>query len=120
LVEGGKVAGQALEIRAGTLELLALKALTWGPRHGYGILSTLRAGTQHELRIEDAALYPVLHRLEARGLIEAEWGLSENNRRARYYALTPEGRKALRAEAATWKRYITVVGRMLGAVEQPA
>ena len=109
-----------IEVRPGSLDLLVLKALTWGPMHGYSVLSWLRTTSEGELRIEDAALYPALHRLEARGLIEGEWGLSENNRRARFYELTAEGRRALRAEAESWTRYVTVIARVLNAAEQPA
>ena len=109
-----------LDIRAGTLDMLVLKALSWGPKHGYAILATMRAGTDNELRVEDAALYPALHRLDARGLVSAEWGVSENNRRARYYHLTAAGRRALRQEADSWLRYTMVVGRLLNATEQPA
>jgi transcriptional regulator len=109
-----------MDVRQGTVDLLVLKALTWGPMHGYAILAGLRRATGGELRIEDAALYPALHRLEARELVEAEWGLSENNRRAKYYRLTSRGRTALRKEAASWTRYVALVGKVLNAAEQPA
>ena len=114
------MAREELEVLQGTLDLLVLKALTWGPMHGYNILGWLRQTTEGELRIEDAALYPALHRIEARGWIESEWGLSENNRRAKYYHLTPTGRKELRAEADGWHRYVRMVARVLSAPEQPA
>ena len=107
-------------VMQGTLDMLVLKAVTWGPRHGYEILSWLRKATGDELRVEDAALYPALHRLEARGLIESDWGLSENNRRAKFYRLTTRGQQALRAESESWKRYIALVGRILDASETPA
>ena len=107
-------------VMQGTLDMLVLKAVTWGPRHGYEILSWLRQATGDELRVEDAALYPALHRLEARGLIESDWGLSENNRRAKFYRLTTRGRQALRAESESWRRYIALVGRILDAAETPA
>ena len=109
-----------IEVRQGTLDMLVLKALTWGPMHGYSVLAWLRQTTESELRIEDAALYPALHRMEARGLIESEWGLSENNRRAKYYRLTVDGRRALRAETESWTRYVMVIGKVLSATEQPA
>ena len=109
-----------MDVRQGTLDLLVLKSLTWKPMHGYNILEWLRQATGGELRIEDAALYPALHRMEARGLIEAEWGTSENNRRAKYYRLTGEGRSALEAEAASWERYAQLVARVLAFAEQPA
>ena len=109
-----------VDVLAGTLDLLVLKALSWDAMHGYNILDWLRRATDGELRIEDAALYPALHRMEARGLIAAEWGLSENNRRAKFYRLTPAGRKALRSEAASWERYVALVARVLSAAQQPA
>ncbi len=109
-----------LDVLQGTLNLLVLKALTWGPMHGYNILSWLRQTTEDELRIEDAALYPALHRMEARGWIESEWGLSENNRRAKYYELTDDGRQELRAKAEGWKRYVLVVAKVLNSAEQPS
>jgi PadR family transcriptional regulator, regulatory protein PadR len=109
-----------LDVLQGTLDLLVLKALTWGPRHGYAIMGWLRDATGDQLRLEDAALYPALHRLEARGQIESEWGLSDNNRRAKYYRLTAAGQRALRAEVGTWNRYAAMVARVLAASRQPA
>jgi transcriptional regulator len=109
-----------VDILQGTLDLLVLKALSWDAMHGYNILDWLRRATSGELRIEDAALYPALHRMEARGLITAEWGLSENNRRAKFYRLTADGRRALRQEAASWQRYVAIVARVLSAAQQPA
>jgi transcriptional regulator len=114
------MAGGEMELLQGTLDLLVLKGLTWGPMHGYSVLSWLRRTTGGELRIEDAALYPALHRLEARGLIESEWGLSENNRRAKFYRLTAKGRRALRAESESWRRYAALMAKVLNAAEQPA
>jgi PadR family transcriptional regulator, regulatory protein PadR len=111
---------RSMDVLQGTLDMMVLKALTWGPMHGYSVLGWLRQTTDGELRIEDAALYPALHRLEARELIESEWGLSENKRRAKFYQLTPAGRQALRAETESWSRYVNLVGRVLGAAEQPA
>jgi len=110
---------QEAEVLQGTLDLLVLKALSWNPMHGYNILDWLRRATQFELRIEDAALYPALHRMEARGLIESEWGLSENNRRAKYYKITAAGRRELRAESTSWRRYVGLMARVLDASEQP-
>ena len=100
--------------------MLVLKALTWGPMHGYSVLAWLRDTTDGDLRIEDAALYPALHRMEGRGLIESDWGLSENNRKAKYYRLTAKGRRELRSEAATWSRYVSVIAKVMAAAEQPA
>ena len=114
------MAAQEVEVLQGTLDLLVLKALSWEQMHGYNILDWLRRATRHELRIEDAALYPALHRMEARGLIASEWGLSENNRRAKYYRLTAAGRRELRAETTSWRRYVSVMARVLDAAQQPS
>jgi PadR family transcriptional regulator PadR len=102
-----------LPLVQGTLDLLVLRSLASGPGHGYGIASSVRERTDGHLAIEDAALYQALHRLERQGFIEAEWGPSENNRRARYYSLTPEGRKRLREETANWRRYARAVEILL-------
>ena len=102
-----------LELLQGTLDVLVLKALTWGSRHGYAVARWIKESSRDALTVEDRALYVALHRLEARGWVQSEWGLSENNRRAKYYALTTRGRAQLRAEAATWKRYASAVGRIL-------
>lgn len=105
-----------MTVLQGTLELLALRALDAGqPMHGYDILAWLRRITREELQIEDAALYPALHRLEARGLIDSRWGRSENNRRAKFYSLTERGRSALQHEASTWRRYVGMMDRVLDA-----
>jgi PadR family transcriptional regulator, regulatory protein PadR len=108
-----------VDVLQGTLDMLVLKALAWGQMHGYSILAWLRETTDGELRIEDAALYPALHRMEARGLIEAEWGLSENNRKAKFYRLTTRGRRELRSEVESWTRYVSVIGKVMAAAEQP-
>lgn len=96
-----------------TLELLILKSLTWGPRHGYGVADWVKQSTGGELLIEEGTLYPALHRLEAKGWIEPEWGVSENNRRAKFYKLGTRGRAALKAETSTWQRYVASVARAL-------
>jgi len=114
------MARNRMDVRQGTVDLLVLKVLTWQPLHGYAILAALRRATDGELHIEDAALYPALHRLEARELVESEWGLSENNRRAKYYHLTARGRQVLRKEAESWTRYVGLVAKVLDTVEQPA
>ena len=102
-----------LDLLQGTLDVLVLRALAWGPMHGYGVSRFIRDRTDGVLEIEDAPLYKSLHRLEKAGWVSAEWGLSENNRRAKYYQLTAEGRKQLRAEAATWRRYAEAVFKVL-------
>ena len=102
-----------LPLIQGTLDLLVLRALLGGPMHGYGIAMLVRDRTDGLLAIEDAALYQALHRLERQGLVDAEWRSSENNRRARYYTLTPAGRKRLREETASWRRYAHAVEALL-------
>jgi transcriptional regulator len=102
-----------LPLVQGTLDLLVLRILASGANHGYGIANLVHEWTAGDLAVEDAALYQALHRLERQGLVEAEWAPSENNRRARYYTLTPEGRKRLRAEAAGWRRYARAVDAVL-------
>ena len=93
------------QILRGTLDLLVLKAVSTTPAHGYQIARWVEAATGDALRIEDGSLYPALYRLEERGLIDAEWRLTDDHRRAKYYALTVEGRKRLRDETASWTRY---------------
>lgn len=104
----------------GTLDVLILKALGWGPMHGYAIARWLHEVTEDVLRIEEGSLYPSLHRMERRGWIASEWGLSENNRRAKYYALTPAGRQQLQAETRTWTAFAKAVGQVLTATKAPA
>ena len=102
-----------LNLLQGTLDLLILQALAWGQMHGYGISRLIRERTNEVLLVEDAALYQALHRLERRGSIEAEWGVSDNNRRAKYYSLTPAGRRVLRREADNWRRYAGAISAVL-------
>jgi transcriptional regulator len=102
-----------IDLLYGTLDVLVLKALSWQPMHGYAITTWIRTHSDGALEIDDAALYKALHRLEQRGHLESEWGLSENNRRAKYYQLTSHGRKALRAEAGVWRAYATAVFKVL-------
>ncbi len=106
----------ALPLLQGTLDLLILRTLTPRAMHGYGIATRIHELTDGELAIEDAALYQALHRLDRQGLVEAEWGPSENNRRARYYTLTAAGRKRLRQDAANWRRYTRAVDAVLQGV----
>jgi PadR family transcriptional regulator len=102
-----------LPLLQGSLDLLVLGALASGATHGYGVATLVSARSAGALEIEDAALYQALHRLERKGLVAAEWGLSDNNRRARFYELTTDGRKRLRAEAANWRRYAEAVSAVL-------
>src|SRR5215207_7536289 len=108
------MADDRLDLLQGTLDLLVLKTLTWGPMHGYGISSMIHQRTDGDITIVDAALYKALHRLERDDFVASTWGLSENNRRAKYYRITPEGRKRLREELADWRRYSIAVERIVG------
>lgn len=103
------------DLLQGTLSILILKALLAGPAHGYGIARWVENTADDVLRIEEGSLYPALRRLEDKGWVESEWGLSENNRRARFYTITRAGRAHLRAEAAVWLRYAGAVTRVLRA-----
>jgi transcriptional regulator len=109
------VPAKELDLIKGTLDVLVLKALSWRPEHGYAVSRWIHAQTDGVLGIDDAALYQALHRLERRGLVESEWGLSENNRRAKYYRLTTQGRKHLQGESAMWRRYARAVAQVLEA-----
>ena len=108
------------DVLRGTLDLMVLRALSWGPMHGYGVVQWIKRTTDGTLDIDDGALYPALHRLERRGWIGAEWGWSENNRRAKYYELTVEGRRQLRRELTTWARFSEAVWKIVNATGQPA
>jgi transcriptional regulator len=109
-----------LAMLRGTLDVMILKSLSWGPAHGYAVASWIQEVTENALMVEEGSLYPALHRLERRGWVESEWGLSENNRRAKYYRLTDEGWNHLRAEASVWSRFAEAVERVLNSPEQPA
>jgi PadR family transcriptional regulator, regulatory protein PadR len=110
----------SLDVVRGTLDVLILRALSWGPQHGYAVSQWIRDRTEDELLVEEGALYPALYRMESKGWIEAEWGASDNNRRAKYYSLTVEGRRHLKQELATWERYTLAVTRILSATTGPA
>ena len=98
-----------LDLLKGTLDVLVLKALTWGPRHGYAVARWIEDATNGTLQIEEGALYHALHRLEKRRWVTSEWGVSETNRRAKYYTLAAAGRKQLVTQTATWTRYAEAV-----------
>jgi transcriptional regulator len=106
-----------LDLVRGTLDLLVLRTLSAGPLHGYAIAAQIKERTQAAILVEEGALYPALHRLEARRWISAEWGWSENNRKARYYSLTAAGRRELKAQTVLWRRYVTAVARVLAPHE---
>jgi transcriptional regulator len=107
-----------LPVLKGTLDLLVLRALTWAPMHGFEIVSWLERAADGSLDVEDSALYQAVYRLEERGLLQAEWGVTENNRRARYYKLTPAGRTHLRAETKNWVQYADTVTTILTAAAE--
>jgi PadR family transcriptional regulator, regulatory protein PadR len=104
-----------VDLLQGTLDMLILKALTWGSMHGYAITRWLEQTTDAALTVEEGSLYPALHRMAKRGWVKGEWGLSENNRRAKYYTLTPAGRKQLQVEASSWQVFADVVGKVMSA-----
>ena len=104
-----------LDLFKGTLSLLLLKAVAYHPRHGHEIMKWIRRSSEETFLIEDGAIYPALYRLEARGLLDAEWGVTDNNRRAKYYKLTSKGRARLEQEEAKWRRYVEIFNRLLAA-----
>ena len=110
------MAADTLQLLQGTLDVLVLKTLTWGPNHGYGVARWIRDTTDDALAIEDGALYTSLHRLERRGMVQSEWGATDEGRRVKQYAITADGRRALRAQAEQWQRYVSAVAKIL----QPA
>ena len=101
------------DLLQGTLDLLILRTLALEPMHGWGIAQRIQQVSNDVLQVGQGSLYPALHRLEYKGWIQAEWGPSDNNRRAKYYSLNARGRALLRAETATWRRYASAVGRIL-------
>jgi transcriptional regulator len=103
------------DLFTGSLDLLVLKAVSWGPMHGYAIGRWIRTSTDGSLLVKDGVLYPVLHRLEKRGLLEEEWGVTETNREGKFYRLTTEGRKHLKNEIVRWEDYSRVMATLLAA-----
>ena len=108
-----------LEFLRGTLDVLILKALVWCPLHGYAITSFIRRQSDGALLVEEGTLYPALWRLESKSLLAAAWGLSENNRKAKFYRLTSEGRRQLRHEVKTWQAYAAAVAKVLATTQLP-
>jgi transcriptional regulator len=109
-----------LDLLQGTLDVLVLRALSWGPMHGYAVARFIRAGSANSFKVLDGALYTSLHRMEERGWIESEWGASDKKKRAKFYRLTAAGRRALRSETETWNDYVAAVGRVMGAMPETA
>ena len=114
------MAERDVDLIQGTLNILVLKTLSWGPMNGYAIAQWVRRATEGDIELEEGALYPALHRMEHRGWITAEWGLSDNRRRAKYYRLTALGRRMLRARTESWERLVAAVGKVLHAQTRPA
>ena len=106
-----------IELIQGTLDMLILQTLTWGPSHGYGISQSIRSGSGEVLQVETGSLYPALHRLEKQGWIRSGWSVTENNQRARYYRLTPRGRRHLTREQGRWNRLSGAIASLLHARE---
>ena len=106
-----------IELLQGTLDMLVLQTLAWGPRYGFGIAQMIRAGSHNALQVDTGSLYPALHRLERQGAIEADWGVSENNQRVRIYRLTAAGRRRLSAERSKWQQMADAIA---GVMAPPA
>ncbi len=114
------MANAEIDLLRSSLDLLILKALTWGPRHGYAVAEWIEYATDDALSVEEGTLYPALHRLERKEWVESEWGISDKGKRAKFYRLTSAGRQQLGAEVSAWQKYAVAVGKMLGAAVQPA
>jgi PadR family transcriptional regulator PadR len=111
-------AGNRIDLLQGTLDLLILQALQWGPRHGHGIGQLLRAQSEDAFQVEHGSLYPALHRLERQGWLASEWKTSEANRRAKYYRLTPAGKRHLLKEQSKWKTVVRAIARLMRPPEE--
>ena len=105
-----------LELLQGTLDMLILRTLQWGPQHGHGIGQAIRIQSDDLLKVETGSLYPALHRLVKRGWLKAEWGVSQSNQRAKFYRLTPEGRKQLLREESRWTQLVSAIARVMNPV----
>src|SRR5687767_7849698 len=109
-----------LDFLQGTLDVLVLRALTWGPMHGYGVASFIRRGSTGTFTVLDGALYTSLHRMEERGWVESEWGISDKGKRAKFYRITTAGRRALHAETESWNRYVAAVAGVMATPRSSA
>ena len=109
-----------IELLQGTLDLLVLQTLTWGPRHGYGITQAIRASSRDALQVDTGSLYPALHRLEREGAVASEWTVSENRQRVKVYRLTAAGRRRLVSERSRWERILEAMAGVLDATKAPA
>jgi len=104
-----------LELLQGTLDVLVLRALSWGPKHGYAVARFIREGSREAFKVLDGALYTSLHRMEERGWVEAEWGTSDKGKRAKFYRITQVGRRALKAETESWNQYVAAVAGVMAS-----
>jgi PadR family transcriptional regulator PadR len=114
------VTANSLDLLQGTLDVLVLRALTWGPMHGYAVARFINQGSEGTFKVLDGALYTSLHRMEERGWVESEWGNSDKGKRAKFYRLTTAGRRAVRSETTNWNDYVAAVARVLAATPQAA
>jgi|SRR5688572_14553578 len=108
-----------LDLLQGTLDMLVLRTLQWGPQHGHGIGQTIRSQSDELLKVETGSLYPALHRLEKRGWLKSEWGVSQANQRAKFYRLTPEGKKQLVREESRWAQLVNAISRVMNPAAAP-
>jgi PadR family transcriptional regulator PadR len=109
-----------IELLQGTLDMLILQTLRWGPQHGYGISQSIRAGSADVLQVETGSLYPALHRLEKQGWVKSEWNVTENNQRAKFYQLTPTGKKQLESERGRWNQLSAAIAGLMNPSEGQA
>ena len=109
-----------LELLQGTLDMVILQSLLWGPQHGYGISNAIRAGSGDVLQVETGSLYPALHRLEKKGWVKSDWKLTENKQRAKFYSLTPAGRKQLAAERSRWDQFSAAITNLMSPADNEA
>jgi transcriptional regulator len=114
------MSSRELDLLQGTLDVLVLRALSWGTMHGYAVARFIRSGSDGTFKVLDGALYTSLHRMEERGWVDSEWGTSEKKKRAKFYRLTAAGRRALRAETDSWNDYVAAVARVMTASLEPA
>ena len=114
------MADTEIELLRSSLDLLILKALGWGPQHGYAVAEWIELATSDALSVEEGTLYPALHRLERKGWVQSEWGISDNNRRAKFYRLTPAGRAGFRTQAPAWHKYAEAIAFALRATSRDA
>ena len=112
------MATDPLPVLKGTLDVLVLRALSWGPKHGYAVARFIREGSNDAFKILDGALYTSLHRMEERGWVESEWGTSDKGKRAKFYRITTDGRKALRTETEGWNQYVAAVAGVMRLAEE--